>query len=166
MPHTPSKVNVLLHNALGAQRNHVLGILEGLSKDDLHRPVLPSGWSCLGLVQHLAVDVERFWFWQVAAGNAVDEDAHLDDAWRIQPGTGSVDVFDLYRKELERSDKIIDETPLDEALRWWPQELFGTWKLNDLREVLVHVIAETATHAGHLDAARELIDGRTWLVLT
>jgi len=28
------------------------------------------------------------------------------------------------------------------------------------------VITETATHAGHLDAARELIDGRTWLILT
>jgi Protein of unknown function (DUF664) len=25
------------------------------------------------------------------------------------------------------------------------------------------VISETAVHAGHLDAVRELIDGRTWL---
>jgi hypothetical protein len=33
----------------------------------------------------------------------------------------------------------------------------------DVREIIVHVIAETAVHAGHLDAARELIDGRTWL---
>ena len=32
--------------------------------------------------------------------------------------------------------------------------------------VLLHVIAETACHAGHLDAARELIDGQTWLILT
>jgi len=31
--------------------------------------------------------------------------------------------------------------------------------------VLLHVITETATHAGHLDAARELIDGRTWMVI-
>jgi Protein of unknown function (DUF664) len=30
----------------------------------------------------------------------------------------------------------------------------------------VHVITETACHAGHLDAVRELIDGRKWLVLT
>jgi hypothetical protein len=35
-----------------------------------------------------------------------------------------------------------------------------------LRQTILHVIAETATHAGHLDAVRELIDGRTWLVLT
>ena len=28
------------------------------------------------------------------------------------------------------------------------------------------MITETACHAGHLDAVRELIDGRTWLILT
>jgi hypothetical protein len=39
-------------------------------------------------------------------------------------------------------------------------------RLDNLREILLHVIAETATHAGHLDAARELIDGRQWIVLT
>ena len=32
-----------------------------------------------------------------------------------------------------------------------------------MREVILHVITETATHAGHLDAARELLDGRTWM---
>jgi hypothetical protein len=31
--------------------------------------------------------------------------------------------------------------------------------------VLLHVVTETACHAGHLDAARELTDGRTWMVL-
>jgi hypothetical protein len=44
--------------------------------------------------------------------------------------------------------------------------IFGDWRLHDLREILLHVITETACHAGHLDAARELIDGRRWLVLT
>lgn len=33
-----------------AQRDHVLGILDGLSEDDLKRPVLPTGWSCADLV--------------------------------------------------------------------------------------------------------------------
>ena len=35
---------------LDAQRKHVLGALEGLSEDDLDRAVLPSGWTCAGLV--------------------------------------------------------------------------------------------------------------------
>jgi hypothetical protein len=49
-----------LVSSLAAQRNHVLGILEGLSEQDLRRPILPSQWTCAGLVHHLAIDVERF----------------------------------------------------------------------------------------------------------
>jgi hypothetical protein len=49
------------------------------------------------------------------------------------------------------------------APAWWPDEWFGSWRLHSIREILLHVIAETACHAGHLDAARELVDGRTWL---
>jgi len=75
-------------------------------------------------------------------------------------------VFDLYRQQIELANAIITTTPLDAAPAWWPEELFGDWRLDNLREVILHVLTETAVHAGHLDAARELIDGRTWLVLT
>jgi Protein of unknown function (DUF664) len=34
-----------------------------------------------------------------------------------------------------------------------------------VRKVILHVMTETACHAGHLDAARQLIDGRMWLVV-
>jgi hypothetical protein len=43
--------------------------------------------------------------------------------------------------------------------------MFGDWKLSTVREVILHVIVETACHAGHLDAARELLDGRQWFVM-
>ena len=42
----------LLLGFLDGQRQHVTGILEGFSEDQLRRPVLPLGWSCLGLVRH------------------------------------------------------------------------------------------------------------------
>ena len=48
----------------------------------------------------------------------------------------------------------------------WPEDLFGGWRLHSVREIILHVMTETAGHAGHLDAVRELIDGRQWLVLT
>ena len=57
-----------LLSSLVTQRDHVLGILEGLSEEDLRRPMLPSQWTCAGLVHHLAIDVERFWFRAVIAG--------------------------------------------------------------------------------------------------
>ncbi len=37
--------------------------------------------------------------------------------------------------------------------------------LTTARGILFHVIGETACHAGHLDAAREIIDGHQWIVL-
>lgn len=159
------ETNALL-KSLDAQREHVLGILEGLPDEALHQPVLPSGWTCLGLVQHLALEVERFWFWQVVAGEKVapDPDAGTS-AWLVAASVAPETVFDRYRQEIERANRVITSTPLDAEPVAWP-DFFGEWRLPDLRAVVLHVITETACHAGHLDAARELLDGRRWLTLT
>src|SRR5258707_15144742 len=74
-----------LLESLTDQRQHVLGILEGLSEEDLRRPVLPSGWTCLGLVHHLALDVERFWFRAVMAGEPMETGGDAEDAWQGGP---------------------------------------------------------------------------------
>ena len=153
-----------LVSTLADQRNHVLGILEGLSEQDLQRAVLPSGWTCAGLVHHLTIDVERLWFRAVVAGEQLPD--WPDNAWQAPMDLTAAEVLDAYRREIELADAIIAATSLDAAPAWWPEDLFGNWRLNDMREILLHVIAETATHAGHLDAARELIDGRQWVVLT
>ncbi|MEU3983372.1 DinB family protein [Streptomyces sp. NPDC026672] len=157
-----------LLRALRGQRRHVLGILDGLDEDALRRPVLPSGWNCLGLVQHLALDVERFWFRAVVAGDeeVISGLPSGDEAWIVAPGVPAADVLDHYRRETELADAVAEAGSADTELAWWPHDLFGEPHLHTLRDVLLHVITETACHAGHLDAARELIDGRRWLVLT
>jgi len=163
---TTAEAELLLAH-LRSQRRHVLGILEGLEDEALRRPVLPSGWSCLGLVRHLALDDERFWFRGVVAGEQEVRDevaAASESAWRVGPDETAEQVLARYREEAERTDAIIASTPLDTAPAWWP-DFFGEFRMDSLREVVLHVITETATHAGHLDAVRELIDGRTWLVL-
>lgn len=154
-----------LLRSLDNQRRHVLGILDGLSDEDLRRPVLPTGWTCLGLVQHLAIDVERFWFWNVTVGDTAPEEPQVADAWQVADGVRAGDVLDLYRREAERATTVFQQTPLDAAPKWWPEDLFGSWRLHNLHEIVLHVITETACHAGHLDAVRELIDGRAWSVL-
>ena len=163
---TPDRERKTLLSYLGAQRAHALGILEGLDEEALRRSVLPSGWTCLGLVQHLALDVERFWFRCIVAGEQTAIDGLADDAWHVGADVPAAAVFDVYRQEIDRANAIITNTPLDATPAWWPPDLFGDWRLHDLREIMLHVITETACHAGHLDAARELIDGRRWLVLT
>lgn len=157
-----------LLRVLDGQRRHVLGMLDGLDPEDLRRPVLPSGRHCLGMVQHLTLDVERFWFRAVVAGDeAVVRGLTGDDtAWRVAPDVAAADVLDRYRREAERADAVINATPVDAPPAWWPRDLFGEPHLHSLRDVLLHVITETACHAGHLDAARELLDGRRWMVLT
>ncbi|MFF7974365.1 DUF664 domain-containing protein [Streptomyces sp. NPDC007905] len=53
--------------------------------------------------------------------------------------------------------------PHHRLTRSWPMEIRPTRRLPDVRHILIHVLIEVACHSGHLDAARELIDGTTWL---
>ncbi|MEV6105886.1 DUF664 domain-containing protein [Streptomyces sp. NPDC051940] len=160
-----------LLRCLQVQRKHVLGVLDGLDDEALRRSVLPSGWNCLGMVQHLALSVERFWFQAVVAG---DKDViagleGMDSPWRVAEGISAAGVLERYRAEASRADAIIAAAAGDDALAWWPpstDETHGEQYLHTVRDVLLHVITETACHAGHLDAVRELVDGRQWLVNT
>lgn len=161
-----SDLKVNLVETLDSQRDHVVGILEGLSDEQLRRPILPSGWSCLAMVKHLALGVEHYWLRCIVAGESLDFFAlnALDNKrdWDVGPKETGEEIFNLYRDEIQRGNAIIAKTPLDTppAQRddWW-----GTLQISDLEYILFHMITETACHAGHLDAARELIDGRQWM---
>jgi hypothetical protein len=157
-----------LLSSLDEQRNHVLAVLRGLSEEDLRRSLVPSGWSPAGLVQHLALDVEKFWFRAVIVGeqDVIDGLPTGDDAWdEVAPDVPAVSVFDVYRREIDHANAILAAVSLDAAPAWWP-DFFGDWRLHDIRGILLHVITETACHAGHLDITRELIDGKKWTDLT
>jgi uncharacterized damage-inducible protein DinB len=158
-----------LLRALHNQRSHILGALDDLPDEDLRRAVLPTGWTCAGLVQHLTFDVEHFWFHQVVAGHGATEGQPAEageNAWVAGRDVPVRAVLHRYRQAAERADEVIANTPMDAAPAWWPEELFGGWRLDTVRQIVLHVITETACHAGHLDAARELIDGHTWLTMT
>lgn len=58
-----------------------------------------------------------------------------------------------YRERAATTDRTVRELSLDAPCS------IGQGK--DLRWVLLHLIQETARHAGHADATRELLDGRT-----
>jgi hypothetical protein len=162
-----SAERALLLSRLTGQRQHVFSQLEGLTDDQLRRPVLPSGWSCLGLVRHLTLSDERYWFEVVVAGEPLDFWPEGDNGdWRVDPNEPVEAVLEAYRAAIGRSDEITAARRLDDAPAqtedWW--ESAGL-SFPDLRTVLVHVLVETAVHAGHLDAVRELLDGRQYIVL-
>ncbi|WP_327668693.1 MULTISPECIES: DUF664 domain-containing protein [unclassified Streptomyces] len=67
-----------------------------------------------------------------------------------------------YDDQCRHSDAVIARTPLSAPPQGRHPEPMGD-ELADLRGIIMHVIEETARHAGHLDIARELLDGRTGL---
>jgi Protein of unknown function (DUF664) len=158
-----------LVRCLDQQRESVLDIVDGLPDALLRRAVFPSGWTCLGLIHHLAVDDERYWFRGVAAGEPVEFPAgDVEPGWVVGPEVAAAEVFRLYCQEIARANTILAATPLDTPARrrdprwdaWgWPP----AGEPVTLRWIVMHMIEETARHAGHLDTARELLDGRTGL---
>jgi hypothetical protein len=156
-----------LHHFLDQQRSAVLAIIEGLGEDQLHTPVLPSGWTPIGLIRHLA-GAEAMWFQWVVLGTQPQvtwddgiDDPPYDPEAPFTTEHSSAAVIEQYRRQCETSNEILRSRDLHAALLGehgldWPDE-----PITDLRWVVLHMIEETARHAGHLDAARELLDGAT-----
>jgi len=159
----PEKAVLLAH--LAAQRRHILATVDGLTDDQMALTPLPSGWSITGMLNHLALDDEMFWFVCVLGADDVAIASLAGDGWDLAEGDTAEVVLARYRAQVARADEVLVGVDLDAPPAWWPEELFGGWRLETAREVVLHAITELAGHAGHLDAARELIDGRQHLVL-
>jgi len=134
--------------------------LAGLSDAQLRTTVEPLGWAPLGLVKHLGW-VERRWMrWGFAAEDVLAYSPGGDEAeWSV--ADESVDqVMATYADEVRRSRALASGADLDE-----PARTGGRFPTPDqapsLGRILFHLLQEYARHVGHLDVARELIDGQT-----
>jgi uncharacterized damage-inducible protein DinB len=133
---------------------------EGLSDADAHRSVLPASplMTVAGVVSHLRW-VEHLWFEVVFLGRpAVGpqfDDAH-EDADMMVPGIPLAQLLAEYRRQCAVSNEIIAAHPLDEVGQHTDFEAAAA----TLRWMLIHMVEETARHAGHLDVIRELLDGQ------
>jgi hypothetical protein len=150
-----------LQHYLDAQRASALAIVGGLTDEQLRTSVLPSGWTPLGLIKHLGY-AERYWFQTVFCGTATDVPWPDDDEELMTSAHPVAEVFAFYRDQCERANALLATTPLDTP----PVRRHGSDPDNevaDLRGIVLHMLEETARHLGHLDAARELLDGATGL---
>ncbi|RFA23341.1 DinB family protein [Subtercola boreus] len=176
-----------LRTYLQRRRSDLLGTLDGLDEYDVRRPLTPTGTNLLGLVKHVA-SVQLGYFGEVfgrSATHPVAEqitaldaaealaalagsvglpgsfgvDAAFEDADMWAPAEQSrVEVLDFFDFSSAHSDATIDVLPLDATgtVPWWPADRCDV----TMHQILVHVVAEVARHAGHADIMRELIDGR------
>jgi GNAT superfamily N-acetyltransferase len=146
-----------LHSSLRRHRDVVLWKVEGLDDERLRRPMTPSGTSLLGLVKHLA-SVEYSWFCQTFGRETEplpfrDDDPDAD--LRVDPDESTASIIDFYGRARAAADRVIDEVDLDDLGTAWSGDRVS------MRWVLIHMIEETARHAGHMDILRELLDGAT-----
>ena len=144
----------------------MLSQVSTMSRADLYRSRVPSNWTPLGLVRHLTLSDERYWFEVVVAGGPLDFWPAEDNGdWLIGMGTEPEQVIDDYRRAIANSNRIIAATalgarPLRPEPGWSESGAFA-----DLMSILLHNIVETSTHAGQLDVVRELADGRQHVIL-
>jgi hypothetical protein len=150
-----------LHEFLTYQRGVVLAIIDGLGERALHTATLPSGWTPLGLIEHLG-HAEMHWFQYVLTGS-VEPLPWPDDCPPLTTPRPAEVVLAFYRRQCSLSDELIAATPLSAAPVLRHQVEWLADQTTDLRRIILHMIEETARHAGHLDVARELLDGRTGL---
>ena len=148
----------MLAGFLDHYRATVLELCLGLSEEDLRRSVVPSGTTLLGIVKHLAY-VELGWFTENVANQPVDypfEENDLDADFHVDDAETADEIFDLYRAACERSRAALGAASLDDLV-----ENPKRSRDYNIRWVVVHMIEETARHAGHMDIIREQLDGRT-----
>jgi uncharacterized damage-inducible protein DinB len=147
------------------QRDSVLAIVDGLAEEHWQTSVVPSGWTVAGMIEHLG-HAERHWFQQVVNGHEVelpwDEGRpEYDPNAPLVCQRPAADVRAYYEEQCRRSDEVLKGVPLSHR----PKGRHGGAEVTNVRNVVLHMIEETAAHSGHLEIARELLDGRTGLGL-
>ncbi|HEY6494549.1 MAG TPA: DinB family protein [Trebonia sp.] len=147
---------------LDYQRETILLKTEGLTGEQLGRRIPTSGLTLAGMLYHLAL-VEESWFEVDFLGQEDREDWRGVD-WKADPDYEFRTALDKepdwlrrrYSDACDRSRRVtaaaasLDDTSVSTRIGGKPFTL---------RWVLLHLIEETARHAGHADLIREAIDG-------
>jgi hypothetical protein len=128
------------------QRDSFVRKVTGVTEDDARRAPVGSGTSLLWLAQHLG-EAEQLWFVRRFAGEATN----------LAPAPTLAGAIARYRDTSARADAIVATAPSLDVLT----KDTGDESPVNLRWVLMHLLEETARHAGHADILRELLDGET-----
>lgn len=149
---------------LAHQREGLRCAAFGLTDDQARSAPSVSSLSIGGLVKHARL-TERYWIGLVT-GVAPDPDgeAVYDQGFTMQPDETLVDLLVAADEQSAATEAVVfaiddldQPVPVPRDVPWFPADL-EAWTV---RWVLLHLIQETARHAGHADIVRETIDGAT-----
>jgi len=132
--------------------------VQGLTDGDLRDSRLPSGWAPIELLKHLAY-VEMRWLEWGFEGRHVDVPwgESRDGRWYVGPDETLADLLTALDVQAGRTRAVVERHDLGEV--GLPGERWDGDDPPTLERVLFHLLQEYARHVGHLDVARELIDG-------
>jgi uncharacterized damage-inducible protein DinB len=152
---------------LAQQRDAIKAAAYGLTDEQARLTPTASALSVGGLVKHVAA-TERGWIDLVLQRDRSREvsEAYNDYEanFRLQPGETLAGALDLYADVAKQTEAAIEgisdldqPVPVPRGVPWYPDDL-DAWSV---RWVLLHLVEETARHAGHADIVREAVDGAT-----
>ncbi|GAA0419637.1 hypothetical protein Acor_29450 [Acrocarpospora corrugata] len=170
--------------ALAAARSTLTNTVRGLSDEQLgERPTVSA--LCLGgLIKHAASTEEAWLRFVVDGSSAMRLDLPDGVTWadfmggtarevpqwaidrqndfRMLPGETMAGILTRYERVAARTEELVTAVPDLSATHPLPE---APWHepgaVRSVRQVLMHVVAETAQHAGHADILRESLDGQT-----
>jgi uncharacterized damage-inducible protein DinB len=153
----PTRAEVLLRY-LDYFRSRLISKIESLPADELRRSRLPSGWTPLELLNHVAHDELRWLEWRFAGRDVTEPWAdERDGRLYVPPDRSLAELLAALREQADRSRAVVaahDLADLGRPGAGWP-----TGQPATLERVLLHLLQEYARHVGHLDIVAELAGG-------
>lgn len=138
---------------LDEHRRAIDASLDGLSKEQARRRLVPSSTTLLGLVKH-ATFVERVWFEEAFTGQSrsvLGIEAGPEESFQLDAADTIESVRSGYRAACQRSRDAADGLTLDDVVTGNRRGALP------LRWVLLHMLRELAQHSGHADILREQV---------
>ena len=169
-PATGERADIL--DTLRSHRYFLRHTVEGLTDDQARLTPTASALCLGGLVKHVAA-MERQWVAFIEQGTEAmpamegewDPDSpaaqQFANEFRLLPDETLADVLADYERTAAHTDALVESLPdLDVSHLLPPAPWFAPGARRSARRVFLHLVAETAQHAGHADIIRETVDGQ------
>jgi len=123
-----------------------------------------SALTLAGLIKHVAHTEQTWADFAQRGAEAFDMTNWGVEAWQaqwsLQPGETLAGVLDEYEEIARRTDELVATLDLDAGHPLPQAPWFEPGAVWSVRRAVLHIIAETAQHAGHADILRESLDGQ------
>ena len=161
----------LLLAYIAQQRDGLRFAAHGLTDEQARLTPTAGTLSIGGLIKHVAA-TEQHWIDMVIQRERTlsreEQEAGYEDGFRMRPDetlAGVLAHYDDVARDTEQVIGTIDDlgqdVPVPKGVPWFPADV-DAWSV---RWVLLHIVEETARHAGHADIIRESIDAATMFEL-